>query len=192
MSRSRQSSGGSLLSMILVLIVLLFFVVISLGLLRKNSNDGSIGVNVTTGKLKVDIVDEEGNSLVGDVLDFVDPDGDGKLYFEPGATFYTQGFQVKNIGDLSVGYTISVGDDENIDKVEFKEAFEFWLTTAPKDQEKAVKLQSYEGALEAAETSETYYLVVRMKESAGNEFQDKTYTGIGITVHAVQSAAENG
>ena len=37
--------------------------------------------------------------------------------------------------------------------------------------------------------SETYYLVIRMKETAGNEFQNKTYTGIGITVYAVQGNA---
>jgi hypothetical protein len=44
-----------------------------------------------------------------------------------------------------------------------------------------------DGYLPAGQSDETFYcLFVKMKESAGNEFQGSTYEGIGITVHAVQ------
>ena len=49
-----------------------------------------------------------------------------------------------------------------------------------------------EERLEVGEKTDTYYLVIKMREEAGNEFQDKSYTGIGVTVYAVQGNAEVG
>ena len=49
-----------------------------------------------------------------------------------------------------------------------------------------VKLQDFKGRLEVQQSSEVFYLVFRMKETAGNEFQDQIFTGVGITVCAVQ------
>ena len=69
----------------------------------------------------------------------------------------------------------------------FDEAFELWIVKEGKDFLTADKLTEFkESGLAVGESSETYYLFVRMKESAGNEFQGKTYTGIGVTVYAVQ------
>ena len=36
-----------------------------------------------------------------------------------------------------------------------------------------------------------YFLYIEMKDTVGNEFQGKTYSGIGITVYAVQANVNN-
>lgn len=150
------------------------------------NDSGDIGVNVTTGKVKVDITDVEGNSILGTVLKFESESEDNSIIFAPGCTFYTEGFKVKNTGNLKVTYCMYVSRPEGVDMEKFDEAFEFYVTTSTEDIENAEQLKSFDGILEAGQASETYYLVVKMKDSAGNEFQEKTFTGIGITVNATQ------
>ena len=151
-----------------------------------SGDSGDIGVNVTTGKVKVDITDVEGNSILGTVLKFESESEDNSIIFAPGCTFYTEGFKVKNTGNLKVTYCMYVSRPEGVDMEKFDEAFEFYVTTSTEDIENAEQLKSFSGTLEAGQASETYYLVVKMKDSAGNEFQEKTFTGIGITVNATQ------
>ncbi len=173
----------------IILLLLTNIVGLTYALFTSGGDSGKIGVNVTSGECKIDIVDAEDNSLVGDVLDFVTAEKKDKIYFEPGATYYTEGFEVKNIGDIPVNFRVYISEDEENDRYAFEEAFELWITKDPSNLESAEKLTSFTGRLKVDQTSETYYLVIRMKETAGNEFQNKTYTGIGITVYAVQSTA---
>lgn len=155
-----------------------------------SGDDGKIGVNVTSGNIKVDIVGEDGQSLLNDVLDFVADDDDGIIYFEPGATFRTEGFRVKNVGNVTINFRMYISSDENEDMEAFAQAFELWITKDPKDFSNAEKLISFTDDLSVDESSDMYYLVIRMNETAGNEFQDKEYSGIGITVYAVQGNVE--
>ena len=69
----------------------------------------------------------------------------------------------------------------------FEEAFEFYVTTDPENDDASVQMLSFEGTLAPGATSETYYVVIIMKEDAGNEFQDKLFNGIGIQVNATNS-----
>ena len=152
-----------------------------------NGEDGKIGVNVTSGNINIDIINEDGKSLLNDVLNFVPKDGREVIYFEPGATFYTEPFQVQNKeNSISINYRICVSDDESEDMAAFEEAFELWITKDPTDLSDASRMMSFSGELGVGDTSEMYYRVIRMKETAGNEFQGKEYSGIGITVIAVQ------
>ncbi len=152
-------------------------------------NDGKIGVITITGECKVDVVDTKGNSLIGDVLDFETTEKENKIYFEPGSLYYTEGFAVTNIGTMPVNFHATISKDAETDSSAFEEAFELWITQDTSNLENAEKLTSFTGNLDVDQSSETYYLVIRMKETAGNEFQNKTYTGIGITVYAVQGNA---
>ena len=71
----------------------------------------------------------------------------------------------------------------------FNKAFEIWITKKPTRSAEAEDLKPFIGTLGVDEnnnTSDTYYLVVKMKESTDNHFQNKEYTGIGVTVYAVQ------
>lgn len=149
-------------------------------------DDGKIGINVTSGECEIDIVDTEGTSLLGDVLDFIVAEEKEKVYFEPGATYFTEGFEVKNVGNAPVEFRVYISEDKENDRYALEEAFELWITKDTSNLDNAEKLTSFSGHLEIGEKSESYYLVIRMKESADNEFQNKTYTGIGVTVYAVQ------
>jgi hypothetical protein len=139
-------------------------------------------------------VDTAGVTLQNKALAFMTTTGmaeDSDILFEPGATFYTQGFRIQNVGDIPVNFTLSVSKDDSIDMAEFDEAFEVWIVKEGDDINAAQKLSSFKvDGLSAGDSSDTYYLVIKMKESVGNEFQNKTYTGIGVTVYAIQGNAK--
>lgn len=186
--RERKKTKAVVLLGIIILFLLATIAGLTYLLFASDGNNGKIGINVTTGECKIDIVDAEDKSLVGGVLDFVNAEESENTYFAPGATYYTESFQVKNMGTIPVNFRIYTSENE--DTGTFGEAFELWITTNPENLDAAEKLTEFTGRLEIDEKSEIYYLVIKMKETAGNEFQNKTYTGIGVTVHAVQDTVE--
>lgn len=189
--QERRKTKAIIALSIIVIILLLAFVAL-VYFVFTFQNDGKIGVITTTGECKVDVIDTRGNSLIGDALDFVINEKEKEIYFEPGSTYYTEAFAIKNIGTMPVNFRANISKDESTDADSFDKAFEIWITKDPSSLENAERLTEFTGRLEVDATSETYYLVVRMKETAGNEFQNKTYTGIGITVYAVQGNADIG
>lgn len=172
---------------LVILLCLVSLVGATYALFTSNPDDGRIGVVTTSGNVKVDIVtQDEKMSLINEVLEFEHEEGTNGILFEPGATFYTKGFKAKNIGDIPINFRMYISNDEQMDMEEFEEAFEFYITTDPKNPDATEKLHSFTGRLEVGQSSDTYYLVIKMKETAGNEFQKSEYSGIGITVCAVQ------
>lgn len=161
-------------------------------LFTNDPNDGTIGIVVASGDVEIDIVDTSDVTLQGRAMSFITNSTDD-IYFEPGSTFYTQGFQVKNTGDIPINFSLSVSKDESIDMQEFDEAFEVWIVRAEDESfANAERLTEFKGRLGAGDSSEIYHLFVRMKETAGNEFQGKVYEGIGVTVYAVQGNVDIG
>lgn len=144
------------------------------------------GVNVTTGKLKVDIIDVDGVSVVGEKLDFIGKEDGAPVLFQPGDAFYTEGFKIKNNGDVKMAYKMFISPQEDMDMAKFSEAFNFYLTTDPLNLKDSIKMLEFNGTLEAGQASATFYIVVTMNPEAGNEFQSLTFTGLGITVNASQ------
>ena len=187
MSRYNVDKKTFIIAAMVILLCLVSLTGATLALFTSETEDGKIGINATSGNVKIDIVDEfdENVSLVGEVLDFDTPTGDGLVEFEPGAVYYTEGFRVKNNSSIPVNFIIYISEDETV-SADFSEAFDVWLTTDPTSRDGMEKIQKFEGSLGLGETSDVLYLVFRMKESAGNEFQDRTFTGVGITVCAVQ------
>ncbi len=180
---------------LVILLCLVSLVGATLALFTSDPNDGTIGIITTSGDVEIDIVDLSGETLQNRALDFITASGtptdSGNVLFEPGATFRTQGFKVKNTGDIPVNFSLSVSKDDKIDMEEFDKAFELWIVKEGDDFSSAEKITNFKvNGLVAGESSETYYLFIKMKESVGNEFQDKTYTGIGVTVYAVQGNAQ--
>jgi hypothetical protein len=150
-------------------------------------DDGTVGVNATSGNLKVDIIDDSNNpsSLIGEALNF-EPKNEGEeILFEPGATYHTEGFRVKNNGNIPFNYIIYISSDENV-PADFFDAFDVWITSDVTDKSKAIPIEDFERRIEAGLSSDIYYLVFQMKPSAGNTFQERTFTGVGVTVCAVQ------
>ena len=155
-----------------------------------NTNDGTVGIVATAGDLKVDIVDAvSGESLVGGTLDFVCREGEESALFAPGVSYRTVGFRIKNTGEIPINFRLSLSEDGNVDMEAIREAFEFWITTDPTSLDGASRLTEFVPMSPLASqktTDETLYLVVRMKESADTDYMGKTFSGIGITVLAVQ------
>lgn len=191
MSRYKPTHKTFIIAALLILLCLVSISGATFALFTSTTEDGKIGINATSGKMKVDIIDasDKPQSLVGDVLDFITTADKTEVLFEPGATYYTEGFRVKNAGNIDIKYILYISEDahENGKPVEnFSDAFEVWLTTNPKSKDGMVKIQDFSGTLEKEQASDVFYLVFRMKETAGNDFQNRTFTGVGITVCAVQ------
>ena len=160
-------------------------------LFTSSTREGAIGVTTTSGDVEVRIVDLDNNSLVGKTLQFVTT-SDTPVLFEPGTTFYTQGFKIMNVGNIPVNFRVSVsyGNMSEADIIEFERAFEVGITTDPQRHFDAESTDSFVGSLDASGSDvsdQVYYLIIRMKETADNTFQGARYDGIGITVYAVQA-----
>ena len=188
MFRYKSNKQAFIMTALVILLCLSCLTGATLALFTSDVSDGTIGIVTTAGDVKVDIVDAQtGDSLVGKVLQFQTTSEQKEILFEPGATFYTQEFQIKNTGTVPVNYTLSVSKDERIDMEEFDKAFEVYIVRADdEDYKNAELIPKFKGSLGVGDSSERYRLVVKMKETVGNEFQGKTYTGIGVTAYAVQ------
>lgn len=181
MARSKVKVRSIIIAALVILLCLAFIIGSTFALFT--DNDGKIGINATAGDLEVDIVDASDNpsSLVGKTLDFVTTSD--KIWFEPGAAFHTEGFRVKNKGNIPLNFIVYISNDKRTD-ADFLEVFDVWITDDP--SRTISELSDFDKHLGPGETSDVYYLVFRMKEDAGNEYQNRTFTGVGITVCAVQ------
>ena len=194
MLRCKSNKNALIIATLIILLCLACLTGATLALFTSDPNDGTIGIVTTSGDVEIDIVDTSGVTLQNRALAFMTTSGatdSENVLFEPGATFYTQGFKIKNTGDILVNFSLSVSKDDKIDMEEFAKAFELWIVKEGDDFSNAEKLTEFKvNGLAAGESSDTYYLFIRMKESVGNEFQGKTYSGIGVTVYAVQGNAK--
>ena len=158
------------------------------------TDTASTAVNkIQAGTLKVDIVKASDNSSIkGKSMSFVNKDGSADILWEPGVTFKTDGFKIKNDGNLALKYKLQLNGINGSSKL--LEVIEFSVVN---ESGTAVDLDTFEGNLQPAATtsdgseySGTYYIQGHMKESAGNEYQGLDLEGIGITVVATQLASE--
>ena len=185
MFRYKTNKQAFIIAALLVLLCLMSLTGATLALFTNDLNDGTIGIVTTSGNVEIDIVDTAGKTLQNSSLAFVTTTDEP--LFEPGATFYTQEFCVKNNGNIPVNFTLSVSKDDKIDMTEFDKAFELWIVQKGDDLQNAKHITEFKvEGLAPGKTSVNYRLLIKMKETVGNEFQGKTYTGIGVTVYAVQ------
>ena len=201
MLRYKSDKQALTISALVILLCLVCLTGATLALFTNDIKDGTIGIITTTGDVKVDIVDlTTGESLEGRALLFNTNANGDEVIFEPGATFVTQGFKIVNKGNVPINYKLHMGrndivdvNGELVDIEEFNRYFDIYISTDPNNPEAAVVMDPYTGRLnyvEGENTSETFFLIVKMKETAGNKFQGQEYTGVGITVYAVQGNVE--
>ena len=165
------------------------------------TDTASTAVNkIVAGNLDVDIVDKEGISLDGKTLSFVNKENQSNILWEPGATFFTQGFKIVNKGNLALKYKVVVSGTTGDAKL--LEAIEFDVVTAKTTGADVVVSFDEEANLlpgatapadvttDAGTTTNYYYLRGHMKEEAGNEYKNLTLDGISITVYATQYTYE--
>ena len=198
MFRYKSHKQAFIMTALVILLCLVCLSGATLALFTSDLNNGTIGIITTAGDVDVDIVDISGETLEGKYLMFISSSGNTDVLFEPGATFHTQEFRVENEGNIPINFHLSVGKDnvvdvdgQAVDIAEFDKAFEVWIVEKKPDEEadfeSGTHLTDFKGNIPVGEsTDSTYYLVVKMKETAGNDFQGKSYMGIGVTVYAVQ------
>ena len=183
------------------------------------TDTATTGVNkIVAGNLKVDIVDAANTdkSLT---------DADGKLYWtqkvvgenggelkaveteglplwEPGVTFLTQGFKIKNGGNLALKWKMAI-NKENVENGKvgsevapsksLLEVIDFSVVKSTDENATAVAIENFVGELKEKNTvsTDTYYIKGHMQKEAGNDYQNLTLDGITITVYATQLNYEN-
>ena len=158
------------------------------------TDTASTAVNkIVAGNLDVDIVDESGNSLDGGTLSFVNKENQSNILWEPGATFFTQGFKIVNKGNLALKYKVVVSGTTGDAKL--LKAIEFDVVEAKTKDAAAVSFANESNLLPNATAPAAgdvyYYLRGHMKEEAGNEYKNLTLDGISITVYATQYTHEH-
>ena len=157
------------------------------------TDTASTGVNkITSGNLHVEIQDKEGTEI--DTLKWVDKDGNDianqeGILWEPGCTYLLTPFQIVNTGNLALKYKIVItgldGDSPLLDVIKFT-----YKTASGEEFD-----MSAEGHLTAKGTdgASTGVITVsaHMDEAAGNDYQEKTLTGVKFTVVATQDTVES-
>ena len=120
------------------------------------TDTASTGVNkIQAGNLKVDIVDatNTAKSLKGDTLKFTDVNNSTDILWEPGVTFNTPAFKIKNAGNLALKYKLTLngvtGDQELLDAITF---------SVVDENGKAVNLDTFEGKLAKEGMSGALYI----------------------------------
>ena len=158
------------------------------------TDTASTAVNkIVAGNLDVDIVGEDGNSLDGESLSFKDVNNNTDILWEPGATFFTQGFKIVNKGNLALKYKVVVSGTTGDAKL--LKAIDFAFVTDNTTPDAAPESFANEGKLlkqndSAPANNGVYYLRGHMKKEAGNEYKNLTLDGISITVYATQYTYE--
>ena len=142
---------------------------------------------IQAGTLKVDLVDANDATLVGQSLTFQKAAGaeNEPILWEPGCKYELAPVYVKNNGSLALKYQIIVngldGDAELLNVIDFKVMM----------NNGEVDLDTFEGKLAADQKSAAITLVGEMSKDAGNEYQGKTLSGLSITVVATQDTVES-
>ncbi len=167
------------------------------------TDTASTSVNqIQSGTLDVDIVDEAGNSLTGTgenakKLNFVNTENETAILWEPGVTFNTTVFKIKNAGNLALKWKVEIikdnltngtVDPEVTSNVSLLEVIKFSVVNA--ETEEIVPIETFEDHLSKETTSGKYYLQGHMDEMAGNAYQGLTLDGVGIKVYATQYTEE--
>ena len=168
------------------------------------TDTASTGVNqIKSGTLKVDIVDSTGASLTSKEnnrkLEFKNKQGSNDILWEPGVTFNTEVFKIKNAGNLALKWKLEINEDSVADArvdttntepltVSLLDVIKFSIVNATTNE--AVSIEDFEDNLSPESLSGEYYLQGKMDTTAGNEYQGLTLNGVGITVYAKQYTEE--
>ncbi len=180
--KTRRALLASIISMMLCAIML-----IGSTFAWFTDSDTTAISNIVSGTLDIEIVDANGNEKTTP-LTFVNVDGSSEILWEPGATFRTEGFQLKNVGNLWLKYKIKINNTE-VSYNKLNEVIDFSLVNANGE---VISLDTMKDIpLEPKTTSGSLmYLQGTMDPNAGNDYQDLELNGVAITVYATQYTSE--
>lgn len=141
---------------------------------------------IKSGKLEVSLLDAAGNSLEGQMIKWATDDdrAQDQILWEPGCTYNTEPFTVKNTGNLALKFRLFVngitGDEKLLEVIDFKCM--------------AGTVDLVDGSdfnLLPGEEISDIMLTGHMAEEAGNEYQNLTVENISISVIATQVVKES-
>ena len=168
------------------------------------TDTATTGVNkIVSGKLKVDIVAEDGvTSLtgVGKELKFQNNANSNDILWEPGCRYLTEGFIIANKGNLALKWKAEINkdnikngkaDSEETPSKSLLDVIDFYVVKSKDENAEAVKVEEFVGNLTEGAKSDVYYIKGVMQTTAGNDYQSLTLEGITITVYATQDTVEN-
>ena len=104
-----------------------------------------------------------------------------QILWEPGCTYELPQLRVVNKGNLALKYKIQITGIQGDAKL--NEVIDWTINDA------AINLT--EAHLTAGQTGAAFTIKGHMQETAGNDYQNLTIDGIGITVYATQDTVEN-
>ncbi len=184
MLKFRSTRKAMLLSILAVVVCLAAFGGASFALFTYEEPAANLIVNA--GDVAVDMQDASGTSLAGQALPFRDKNGNTNIQWEPGARFLSDAFYVKNVGDVKLNFRILL-EGAGMDNAEFLEAFEVMIVDA---QGQTVDLSKYQQQLVPGQSAGEFRISAKMKGSAGNEYQNRRFNGVSVTVYAIQGSVD--
>ena len=148
------------------------------------TDTASTGVNkIQAGNLDValEMKDAAGQwvSAEGKTLDFVKAAAGEQVLWEPGCTYTLPELRVVNNGNLALKYKVIITGINGSAKL--NEAIEWTIGDVAMGAEQHL----------AAGESNAFTIKGHMKESAGNEYMNKTLEGVKFTVYATQDTVES-
>lgn len=190
-----DSGRRNALEFLLIILFILAFIFITLFFFLRFGDDitppeapsGPNDTTVGSKEVKVDLIgSDENSSIVGKTIPFVVPEGKTEIICEPGVSYHTEPFFVKNTGDIKIEYIVSISKGTSQEALDFLDAFDFWITTDPNANIHSTPLSEFRGVLEPGASTPSYYLVIAMKPTIDNKYQGKTFETVGITITAMQ------
>ena len=180
------------------------------------TDSASVGIQtITTGELDVAIQDKDGNSLEGQILTWQKKNANvgDPVWWEPGATYETNEFYIVNDGNLGLKFKIALG--ELTGDVDLADVLTFDVIADASQFSFNINSIAYTASgefdlLEGANIDTIFYgihyfdeytvapstkigplkVVAHMAESAGNEYMNKTLSGIGLNILAAQATGD--
>ena len=204
MTKKRNTKRALLLSALSLLLCVSMLVGSTFAWFTDSVTSGSNIIK--SGKLKISLLDADGNSLEGEMIEWATADGraQDQILWEPGCTYNTEPFTVKNTGNLALKFRLFVnginGDEKLLEVIDFKciakdvtytqnfGGFDI-ITTGDVDLINGTNgVQDF--VLEPGQAMEGIVLTGHMAEEAGNEYQNLTIENISISVIAAQVVFE--
>ena len=160
------------------------------------TDTASTSVNsIQSGTLKVDLeMSKDGGanweSTRDKVLQFkvngAFPTEETQILWEPGCTYELPMLRVINKGNLALKYKVAItGIDGD---AELNQVIDWTIDEKPIDLTEGHLIA---GTAENPSVSESFTIKGHMQETAGNDYMNKSITGIAITVYATQDTVEN-
>ena len=150
---------------------------------------------IKAGKLNVELLDKDGNSVEGQTLSFVKATGGAgqEILWEPGATYQLPELQIKNAGNLALKYKINVSGAKvaagaPADSLKLLDVLEW--TYEVDGVAYALDSEKHLTAKGTANDSDTLVIKATMDKNANNDYQGMAIEGIAITVYATQDTVE--